>query len=401
MKDKKYIIFLVAVFAIYVITELAKPTPINWTATYHFNHKIPFGTYATHDLMKDMFDGNAAEHSNRTIYELIKEEGTNSNLLVMADRIALDQNDLDALLSYVDEGHSVLLNARGFDGPIMDSLGFGFRVKDPLLTYDFEAIQENLAGEATESITFTPGEGISKTYQFSNVATTSSINRYKSDNFNVLATDESDNPVLLEYKGLKGRLFISTMPLAMTNYFVLNEGTSEFAASLLSLFPEDEPLMHNEYYHLGRMESQTPLRVVLANRSLRWAMFILLFTLVIFLIFESKRRQRIIPLITPLKNLSVEFVETLGRLYYRQSDHKKLAQKRVAYWKDFIRRNFNQRTDQVNESFAKELANKSGQDLKSVNILLDLIKQVETGKDINQSELMRIEKYLNAFYGIE
>ncbi len=401
MKEKKYVIFLVAVLIIYILTELAKPNPINWTATYHSNHKIPFGTFATHDLLKDLFSGKPAEPAYKSIYELVNEDQIESNLLLMSDVIALDRNDMETLLSYINDGHTVVLSARDFGGALTDSLDFRIGVKDPLLTYDFEAIQETLVGEATEVITLDLDKDQSVLYPFSNVATTSFFTKVPEENFKVRAFNEAGQAVLAEYTGLKGKLYISTMPLALTNYFVLNEKTSSFASSILSLFPEDESLIHNEYYQLGRNESQTPLRVVLANKSLRWAMFILLLTLVIFLLFESKRRQRIIPLITPLKNLSVEFVETLGRLYYRQKDHKKLAQKRVSYWKDFVRRNFNLRVDQFDEEFEKELSKKSGLEINKVQVLLHFIKKVESGSEINQDELIRIEKNLNAFYGIE
>lgn len=400
MKDKKYAIFLAVLMVVYVFFEMQKPPVYDWTATYHNNHKIPFGTFATHDLLTDLFSDSPVESSYKTIYELVKEEEAGSNLLVLADGVGMDKNDLKALLNHVDAGHSALISGRDIQGPLADSLRFRVAIKDPVLTYDLAAIQENLAGEVTEEIRLTLNGGETEHYQFSNVATTSFFNTYDEDNFKVLATNENDFPVLLEYTGLNGKLYISTMSLALTNYFVLDKNTSAFASSMLSLLPKDEPLIHVEYYQLGRLESQTPLRVVLASRSLRWAMFILLFSLVIFIFFEAKRRQRIIPLITPLKNLSVEFVETLGRLYYRQKDHKKLAVKRVVYWKDFVRRTYNLKTDHLSQEFQIDLSKKSGRSADEIEVLIKSISNVETGAGINQDELMLMEKQLNAFYGI-
>lgn len=400
MKDKKYLIFLVALVAVYVFFEMQKPKEFDWTATYHNNHKIPFGTFATHDLLTDLFDTAPVESAYTTIYELVKEEQTQDNLFILADEIGLDKNDLNTLLSHVDAGRTVLISGRSIKGELADSLGFNVGLKDPVLTYDLAAIQENLAGEITEEIQLTLNEGETNSYAFSNVATTSFFTSFDSKNLRVLATNENNLPVLLEYTGLTGKLYITTMSLAFTNYFALHENTSQFASSLLSLFPKDEQLLHVEYYQLGRLESQTPLRVILASRSLRWGMFILLSSLLIFIFFESKRRQRIIPLITPLKNLSVEFVETLGRLYYRQQDHKKLAKKRVIYWKDFVRRTYNLKTDQLSTDFQADLSKKSGRSAEEIEGLIKSISNVETGVGINQEELMQMEKQLNAFYGI-
>lgn len=400
MKDKKYAIFLAVLMALYVFLEMQKPQEFDWTATYHKNHKIPFGAFATHDLMVDLFNGSPVESSYKTIYELVKDDEVKSNLLVLADGVGMDKNDLKTLLNHVDAGHTALISGRDIQGPLADSLNFRVEIKDPLLTYDLAAIQESLSVEVTEEIQLNLTDDKTERYPFSNVATTSFFNSHDEDNFKVLATNEKGFPVLLEYTGLKGKLYITTMSLALTNYFVLNEKTTAFASSMLSLFPKDEPLLHVEYYQLGRLESQTPLRVVLASRPLRWALFILLFTLIIFVFFESKRRQRIIPLITPLKNLSVEFVETLGRLYYRQQDHKKLAKKRVVYWKDFVRRTYNLKTDQLSDEFQIDLAKKSGRNQDEIEMLIKSIDKVESGAGINQEELMRMEKQLNAFYGI-
>lgn len=401
MKDKKYIIFLVAIIVLYVFYELQKPKQLNWTSTYHANHSIPFGALATHDLMKDLFDDQALTSAYKTVYELVNEDSIQDNLLIIADGVGMDPNDVNALLKYVNGGGTAMISARNFGGDLLDTLGFAITVKDETLAYDFEAIQAALTGEALETVSLKFGDEESRVYPFSTIATMSYFSSVEEDNFDILAVNEADQPVLMAYKGTKGNLYLSTMPLAFTNYFVLGEETAEFTSNLMSLFPKDTPLLHNEYYQLGRLEAQTPLRVVLSNPSLKWAFFILSFTLLIFIFFESKRRQRIIPLITPLKNMSIEFVETLGRLYYRQSDHRKLAAKRVNYWKDFVRGHYNLRTDHFDERFAQGLANKSGQSLKSINVLLEFIKRVEAGVAINQGELMQIEKQLNAFYGIK
>ncbi|MFY0594193.1 DUF4350 domain-containing protein [Roseivirga sp.] len=399
MKEKKYVVALVVLVAVYVAVEMLKGSSLDWTPTYHNKHSIPFGTLVTHDLMADMLEESDVESAFKTIYELGNED-EDRNLLLIGEAMALDKNDVSQLLAYVDEGRTVILSGKEFSGALSDTLKFIAVLKDPLMTTDFEAIQESLAGEDREIISVSIGDKIS-THSFSGMATTSSFPRYRKENFNVIATNESNEPVLMEYNGLKGRLILSSMPLALTNYFVLNEETTDFASTLLSFFPKDEPVLHVEYYRLGRLESQTPLRVVLSNRSLRWAMFILLFTLLIFIFFESKRRQRIIPLIDPMKNLSVEFVETLGRLYYRQKDHRKLAVKRVAYWKDVIRRKYNLKPSSSNENFMLELSKKTGKAQEDIELLLLSVDQVETGGEISLEQLMSLEKQLNAFYGIE
>lgn len=401
MKDKKYVIFLVALIALYVVSEMRKSGEVNWSSTYHEEHKIPFGAFAMHDLMSDMFDQAPPKSEYRTLYELAQEGSSEVNPLIIADGVAMDNNDFNALMKHIDAGGTALISARNILGPLADSLGFMVRMEDAELAYDFRAIQEALSGQLEETITLSLPHRDSQEFSYSTVATTSYFSQIKEENFDVLAVNATNSPVLISYKGLIGNLYISTMPLAFTNYFILGEETSEFASVMLSLFPRDEMIVHNEYYQLGRREVQSPLRVILSNPSLKWGFFILLFTVFIFMFFESKRRQRIIPLITPLKNMSIEFVETLGRLYYRQKDHRKLAVKRVQYWKDYVRGHFNLKTDHFDERFNTDLASKSGQPLKSIKALMEMVKRIEQGSVISEDELMKLEKSLNSFYGIE
>ncbi|OEK03114.1 hypothetical protein BFP97_17000 [Roseivirga sp. 4D4] len=401
MKDKKYVIFLVALIALYVVSEMRKSGQVNWSSTYHEEHKIPFGAFAMHDLMSDMFDQAPPKSEYKTLYELAVEDSTMGNPLIIADGVAMDNNDFNALMRHIDLGGTALISARNIQGPLADSLGFIVRMEDAELAYDFRAIQEALSGELEETITLNLTDNETKEFSYSTIATTSYFSQIEKENFDVLAVNATNSPVLISYKGMKGSLYVSTIPLVFTNYFILGEETSQFAAAMLSLFPEDELVVHNEYYQLGRREVQSPLRVILSNPSLKWAFFILLFTVFIFMFFESKRRQRIIPLITPLKNMSVEFVETLGRLYYRQKDHRKLAVKRVQYWKDYVRVHFNLKTDHFGDRFNTDLSSKSGQPLKSIEALMELVKRIEEGAVISEDELIKLEKGLNGFYGIE
>ncbi len=401
MKDKKYVIFLVALIALYVVSEMRKSGQVNWSSTYHEEHKIPFGAFAMHDLMSDIFDQVPPKSEYRTLYELAAEDSSIGNPLIIADGIAMDNSDFNALMHHIDLGGTALVSARIIQGPLADSLGFMVRMEDAELAFDFRAIQKALSGQLEETITLTLSDNETREFSYSTVATTSYFSEVEKENFDVLAVNGTNSPVLISYKGLSGRLYISTIPLAFTNYFILGEETSEFAAAMLSLFPEDELVVHNEYYQLGRREVQSPLRVILSNPSLKWAFFILLFTVFIFMFFESKRRQRIIPLITPLKNMSVEFVETLGRLYYRQKDHRKLAVKRIQYWKDYVRAHFNLKTDHFGDRFNRDLSSKSGHPLKSIEALMELVRRIEEGEVISEDELMKLEKSLNGFYGIE
>tara|TARA_R110001592_G_scaffold41791_7_gene136189 strand:- start:709 stop:1914 length:1206 start_codon:yes stop_codon:yes gene_type:complete len=400
MKDKKYLIFFIAIITIYVVYEMQKPKPEDWTVTFHHRDRIPFGTLATHDLLKDLFDQQEAPSSFKTMYELVEQEEIEDNLLILSSELMLDENDFSSLLTHVEKGHTVFLAAQDFSNRLEDSLHFETYLEQRLNPTDFTQIVNELAGEAKTRVRFAQPNGNEETFVFASLATAAYFSKVESDSITEMAWREDGKPVLIKYNSGQGDLYLSTMPLAFTNYFVLQEETSAFASSLLSLFPEEESLVHVEYYQMGKLESSSEIRALLSYPALRWAIYILLATVFIFLLFESKRRQRIIAVIPPVKNATLEFVNTLGQLYHNQKNHKNLAQKRILFWKDFVRSHYTLRTDKLDEPFKLELTRKSGAEKTTVFALVELIERAEANNMIEEGELLMMEKLMNEFYGI-
>ena len=397
MKNGKYIIALVALVVIYIVYELNKPKPTDWSVTFSHHSSTPFGSKALHELAPNMFLGNTLNSSNRTVFELYKEDGIEDNMLIVASGIGLGKEDTEIILDQVAEGKTVLLSAFAYGGMLADTFGLVSETQDVIRLMPPKEIEAALLGESTVSINLKMGTN--QTFQYPELGATSSFEPVESDSLEVLAENEAGNPVLLRYRN-NGQLIFSSLPLAFTNYFTLLTETTGFTEAQLSLFPEGEPIVHNQYYQLGRMESGSPLRAVLAIPALRWATFVLLLGLLAFLIFQAKRKQRIIPVVRPLANLTLEFVQTLGRLYYRQSDHQNLAAKRILYWKEFVRSHYNLPTQHLNEAFTNELVKKSGKEKAQVEVLVKHIQLIQAGEHVSEDLLLNFEKKLNEFYGI-
>lgn len=398
MGDRKFIIALVVLLVIYVVYEMNKPQPEDWTVTFAHTSTEPFGAKALDELMSPLFE-EGISHQFKSFYELIEEDSITENTLVVANVIALGKEDTDLLLEQVASGQTIFLSAFGFGGALADTFRLKAEFKEFLGIMPAEEIEKALSGEAVRRITYNI-DGKEGIVQFPVIGTTNAFEPVNVDSLEVLAVNEEDRPVLLRYKN-HGQLIFSTIPLSFTNYFTLLDETTAFTEAQLLLIPQDKPLIRNQYYHLGRLESSSPLRVLLGNSSLRWATFLLLFTIVLFFIFQSKREQRIIPVIRPLSNLTLEFVRTLGRLYYRQRNHGNLCQKRVLYWKEFIRSHYNLSTQQLNEDFIDELSHKSGRDERLIEELVTQVKYMESGQQFADEQLLLFEQKLNEFYGIK
>ena len=151
------------------------------------------------------------------------------------------------------------------------------------------------------------------------------------------------------------------------------------------------------YKEVNKYQS-TPIRYILSQPSLKWAYFTLIISLIFFVIFRGRRDQRVIPIIKPLSNTTLEFVETVGNLYFRQSNHKNIADKKITYFLDFIRIKYSLKTLQLNDELVKQLSEKSAIDVIELRKLFKLINLVSVSTSIKKETLLELNNQIENFY---
>jgi hypothetical protein len=194
----------------------------------------------------------------------------------------------------------------------------------------------------------------------------------------------------------KGNLYLCTLPLAYSNAYLLMDNNYQFAEQTLSYLPK-EPIEWTRYYHLGRQEIQSPLRFILTHEPLGWAYYLTIGSLLLFMIFEAKRRQRIIPVIKPLENTSLQFVSTIGNLYYQNGDHRNIVDKKVNFLLERIRSRFYMQTKDIDDNFIASLARKSGHPESEVRSLFSLIKTLQQKPQVTADELIELNLKIEKF----
>jgi hypothetical protein len=113
----------------------------------------------------------------------------------------------------------------------------------------------------------------------------------------------------------------------------------------------------------GEVISDSPMRYILSQPALKWAWYIFLTGMFLFIIFNAKRKQRIVPIIKPLTNTTIDFTKTIGNLYYQEGNHDTIIDKKIIYFLEKIRNDYLIDTTQLDDDFIKKLHHKSGKDL--------------------------------------
>ena len=148
----------------------------------------------------------------------------------------------------------------------------------------------------------------------------------------------------------KGEVFFVSSPLLFTNYGMLEGNTFVYIFRLMS-YLADLPVYRTEAYvktDAMLVAEQSPFREFIKRPPLRWALYLALLGVVLFMIFTARRRQRVIPIMSKPANRSLEFIQLIGTLYYQRKDHV-----------DLVRKKF--------KLFAEELRKTAGVDISDVN----------------------------------
>jgi hypothetical protein len=390
-KDWKYILYLSVAFGAFVIVKLLSPKQHNWTITFAHSDKNPYGAYAYSELLPDLFPGKKISNSYKTVYELSDSLSDSDNIVIISSNFSADKEDTERLLQHIENGGSAMISAEAFWGHFADTL--------KLSTYDYFFKTGNIFGQRDTSFLKFANIRLDTLQEFpyrrDNIH--NYFNQFDTTRTTVVAKNDYNYPVTLRMNIGTGTLILNSTPLIFSNIYLLSSDNNQFVSKTLSYLPIQN-LTWTEYYHLGRMESTTPLRFILTNEPLRWAYYITLFSILVFMIFELKRRQRIIPIIKPLSNTTLDFVSTIGNLYFQSGEHKNIADKKIQFFMDQLRTKYWLNTNIMDDSFVRTLARKSGKEQQESRDLIKTIISIRSKERISADELMDLNKKIENFH---
>ena len=211
-----------------------------------------------------------------------------------------------------------------------------------------------------------------------------------------LGTDQKGNLNFICIKYGEGKIYFHTQPLVFTNYHLLNSNI-EYAAKVLSYLPIRTTVWDN-YYKPDRFVNSSPMRYILSQPPLQSAYYLLLITLLLYMVIESKRRQRVIPVINPPGNYSLQFIKTIGSLYFKQRNNADLAKKQILYFKEFLREHYFLTGISASHDCALIVSTKSGVPSDLVQKLLGIMESFESAEKVSNDELIGLNSDIEMFY---
>ncbi len=94
----------------------------------------------------------------------------------------------------------------------------------------------------------------------------------------------------------------------------------------------------------------------------------------------------------------MEFISTIGSLYFMRNDHKKLAQQKMKLFLAYVRERYHLPTSQLDEEFVQKLTAHSEIPVTIINQILLFNKNIKSSTHVSEKTLIDFHVEMDKFY---
>lgn len=405
--SRGFIVSILILFALLVLVEVKIPKRFTWEDwTFSHTDPNPFGSMLVDSLLKASLKSGYEVKSGYLVDAYNDSDNINSTILLVNYSIEdYEEEEIEKFLKILKRGQNIIFINDYLCDSLCNKLDVGLDNG-----YDYYS-PDNFLTNADSTILTWRADSIydKKRYRF---------RIFSPENYAVIAGFEMENakwtPFIkqkLRYGGDiivaasrqygKGKLLIVSWPQVFTNYNILEKDGAHLLMRIMSQVGDKHmvryDLTQSEDYITEQDKSKSPLRVFLDNKSLRWAVYLTLFTILLSLIFTARRRQRVIPVIEPPKNQTLSMVKHIGLMHYRHHDNTSLV---LDYYKQFSHEMMKKLLVDINNEIdlgenLSYISKRTGIDADQLSSAIERLKEIHTDFDINDTQLSDKEtKYL-------
>jgi hypothetical protein len=369
---------------------------MNKRITLWRNDKIPYGTYYAYNNLVHLFKDAEIQTSAISPVQFYSVDDPPSAYIIIANTVRPSDDELRAMLNYAYAGNQVFIA--------------GIRLGDNLLDSFAVGSETQLYGDDADSLTVSllnPNSRDSLSFTYPGLSLGGYFNRMDSSITKVIGRDDKGKANFIKFTYENGgAVYLHLAPVTFTNFFLLHKQNKEYYDLALSSLPDTiHHIRWDDYFRHhtnGKNNSErsafSKLQEILKNEVLRWAFWLTLLLFAIIYAFESKRKQRVVQKVPKLDNNSLDFVKTIGRLYFQRKDNKNMVSKMATHFLGHVRTRYNLPTSQLDDIFENKLAFKSGYAREGVGDIVKYINAIEKKNSVSDAELMAFHENIEKFY---
>lgn len=408
MKQYRTIIILFAILGalllLYFMFGSDDKKHYQWYENYKAGNDQPYGTSFIKQMLRSYRDEDKFIYNNRKpLHEVLDSIGnTRTDYVFIGQSLHLNKRDAQALLDFIQKGNDAFIASLELPENIV-----GIYVNE---CNEDISLEEHSVKEVTLNFyhdTLRTENGYTYQYRFMSDDMKYYWNAFNSRMFCdstkslvPLGYQDPNYVNFLKFKYGEGNIYLHTNPLVFTNYFLIKQDKAEYASGVFSHL-HGENILWDEYSKVSFTGNNnpeiSPLYFILNQPALKYAWWMMLAAVVLYVFFAAKRTQRVIPVLEQKANTSLEFVKLVSALHYQNQNHLDIARKKMKYFQYFIRARYGIHTQMTQEIQIARLAEKSKVNIAAIQSIYDQYNQIERNAQYNTA----IDKLVGLYNAIE
>ena len=414
MKILAYLFLVVFVPGLFMGCNRGKRVLPPLNESYRKSDKQPFGSFVAYKGFRHLFNNRYVA----TVSDPFDEEWNNikdnsadkkySLYFLITKNLVLDYTEVNAFMEYVKAGNDLFISADYIDNRLLENINCNTE-----RTGEIADETKGIMRQTKVSMYF--GDSFnSPSYGYYYYPFLNALSGYDTAFARVLGVNEINTPNYIILFAGKGRIYLHVAPRIFSNYFLLTGDNYKYFENVISYLRFDPKNIYwDEYYkntNPGRRKSNnghhgedsfSSLSVINQHPPLLWAFWLAVSGLLLYILFNVKRKQRVIDIVQPNANTTVTFTETVGRLYLQKKDNSHIAEKMITYFYEHIRNKYFIGTATINDEFIHSLSGKTGMSKEKTRRLFSLIEEIRSGEDVDDTKLLQLSTEIENFYNIK
>ncbi len=370
--------------------------PVDWSRTFDSKDTIPYGTYILHQELENLFPDSKVTNITQNTYDYFDEiqyEYRSDHYIFIYDEPFLDESTWEKVLEYVNKGGSAFISMP-IDNPVFEKY-LGTKVGSMFLVKEKQAVSLSVkAPNGEKRYVYEKGFGSSYFSAFSPETT---------EVLGYLEYNGEKQPNFLKVYYGNGFFLLHTEPIAFSNYHMLKKNHYQYVTDVFSYLNPEDIIWDNHRMHRRQSGERNNggffngLNFIMKHEALRWALFLLITLGLLYLFFNSKRRQKAVRIVLPYPNYTLDFAKTLSELYRYNADHTAMVKYKINYFLEQLRQHYNITSKETEKDFTELLSAKSGVDIESCRKLVLTLDIFRSKNYLDKEDFFKLQTLIESF----
>ena len=386
-------ILVAAITGFYYYAKQYSPE-YSWSENYNKGSDQPYGLKVLYDLLED---GNRDITTiSRSFIEKLDTTQTNTNYIAFGRKLYIDSLKASHILKYVENGNTAFLACKKSPLELISFIVPSTDIIPPYGHINDSVVSVSLKKNSKHKLNFH--------YQALKDTTTRHWSIYNDAYFNDSLMGYGVKPISFVNNKInsfyfnygKGKVVIHASPILFTNYNLIQKNGLINANNILSHLNSGDiywdAISQNNYGGANQefSSSNNPMRFLFSHYTLRWGWYLFLITVLVYLMFRTKREQRIIPILQKNSNSTIEYTKAIGVLYFQKGEHKLIGSEMYLLFLADLRSRYHIVTTIDEPQLIDQIIVQSGVDEKSINKLFLLFRKVRFSPMANSKDLINL-----------